>query len=339
LPFSWLNAVDFSQLEKNDCFGTCSKYKASPSAPASDALSILKDAGINAVRVRVWNNPSPAWSFSNLTSVLAMARRVKASGMDFWLDFHYSDTWADPGHQYKPVAWNDYHIDQLVTAIYNYSFTVVSALVAQQTTPLIVAVGNEITAGFLWNPQGSNLPCTDSGALYQSGCNNNWQSFGKLVAAGIAAVRDASPTSTIMLHTDQGNRIGQNGGVATIVNWFGQLGPLINDDYDCIGLSAYPQWGLSNISDITLMPQVAAAVGKPIVIAETAYAFEGNNGGQYPETPAGQLQFLTDYLTLARGMQPQVMGVAWWGAELVPWSTSLFDNNWAALPALQKGWK
>ena len=126
---------------------------------------ILKDHGFNYIRLRIFNDPasdsgySPKKGFCDLEHTKQMAKRVKAAGMKFLLDFHYSDTWADPGKTIQASCMERiYHFDELKTALFNYTKKVIQELKNQGTTPDMVQVGNEINHGMIW-PEGnvSNL--------------------------------------------------------------------------------------------------------------------------------------------------------------------------------------
>ena len=124
-----------------------------------DILALLKSHGFNWIRLRIFHDPKAAKGYSkkgycDLDHTLVMAKRIKAAGMWFLLDFHYSDTWADPGHQFKPAAWADLHGAGLENAIHDYTQDVVAALKKQGTSPDMVQIGNEISNGFLW-PDGN----------------------------------------------------------------------------------------------------------------------------------------------------------------------------------------
>jgi len=116
---------------------------------ARDPLDILKSIGVNYIRLRAWNNP--ASGYNNKAKILAYAKIVKAKGLRLLIDFHYSDTWADPGKQFKPAAWASHGISQLQTDVFNYTLDVCNSLKAQGTTPDSVQIGNEINVGMLWN--------------------------------------------------------------------------------------------------------------------------------------------------------------------------------------------
>ena len=114
-----------------------------------DALQIFKNHGINYIRLRIWN--APFIGYNNLAKTLVMAKRVKALQMGLLIDFHYSDTWADPGKQTKPAAWAGLPPDQLEQAVHDFTRDVISALKNQGTLPEMVQIGNEITSGMLWD--------------------------------------------------------------------------------------------------------------------------------------------------------------------------------------------
>lgn len=190
-----------------------------------DALLILKDHGINYIRLRIFNNPaadsgySPIKGFCNLEHTKQMAKRIKDAGMKFLLDFHYSDTWADPGKQNKPAAWQNLNFPQLTQAVHDYTFQVLTALQQQNTLPNMVQIGNEINHGILW---------TD-------GNSANMDNLAALIASGIKGVRDVDPKIKVMLHIACG---GQNAESIWFLNNMIQR----NISFDVIGQSYYPQW-------------------------------------------------------------------------------------------------
>ena len=190
-----------------------------------DAILLLKEKGFNYIRLRIFVNPaadsgySPGKGFCDLAHTLVMAKRVKSAGLKFLLDFHYSDTWADPGKQIKPAAWVGLGIEDLKKAIYQHTTTVLSALKAQGTYPDMVQVGNEIDHGMVW-PEGNTREMDVLASLIQS---------------GIDGVRDVNMQTPVMIHIACG---GQN----KESRWF--LDQLITRGlkFDVIGQSYYPQW-------------------------------------------------------------------------------------------------
>lgn len=190
-----------------------------------DAIEILKDHGLNYVRLRIFNNPSaekgysPGKGFCDLEHTLKMADRVKKAGMKLLLDFHYSDYWADPQQQYKPAAWEGMDFNQLTIALKNYTKSVLLALKKQGTIPDMVQIGNEINHGMVW-PEGHI---------------SNPDNLAALIKAGIEGVKEVDPSIIIMLHLALG---GQN---AESVFWFDTMFAR-GVDCDIIGLSYYPRW-------------------------------------------------------------------------------------------------
>jgi len=196
-----------------------------------DALEILKDHGFNYIRLRLFNNPaadsgySPQKGFCDLAHTKQMATRVKKAGMKFLLDFHYSDTWADPQKQFKPAAWKDLHGPRLTQAVHDYTRDVLLALRAQGTPPDMVQIGNEINHGMLW-PDG-DIHSADSVARLDN--------LAELLKAGVEAVRETSPNTLVMLHIALGGQNEQS------VYWLDQMrarGVM----FDVIGQSYYPKW-------------------------------------------------------------------------------------------------
>ncbi len=199
--------------------------KFSDKGVQKDAIEILKDHGLNYVRLRIFHHPenekgySPGDGFCDLAHTKAMAKRVKAAGMKLLLDFHYSDYWADPGKQYKPKAWDGLSFPDLKKALYDYTRMVMLELQKQGTTPDMVQVGNEINHGLVW-PEG-NVSEPDQMA--------------QLFKAGTAAVKSVDPTIPIMLHVALG---GQNTETVQFVDAMLKR----KAHFDVIGLSYYPKW-------------------------------------------------------------------------------------------------
>ncbi|HSM05679.1 MAG TPA: glycosyl hydrolase 53 family protein, partial [Longimicrobiales bacterium] len=190
-----------------------------------DAVRILADNGLNFVRLRIFVNPenpegySPEQGFAGLEYTKQMARRIDAAGMGFLLDFHYSDYWADPQQQNKPLAWRDLDFEGLKAAMRRYTTQVVLELTDQGTPPDMVQVGNEINHGLLW-PEGHI---------------QNLDNLAELLQAGIQGVEDANPDLPVMLHIALG---GQN---EESRFWLDNM-IARGVQFDLIGLSFYPRW-------------------------------------------------------------------------------------------------
>lgn len=216
-----------------------------------DPILILKDHGFNYIRLRIFNDPArdsgyaPGKGFCDLDHTIAMAKRVKAAGMKLLLDFHYSDTWADPGRQNEPAAWHGQDITGLKKALYDYTVKVLTALRDAHAAPDMVQVGNEINHGLVW-PVGSVM---------------HLDSMSQLLAAGAAAVRSVAPHTSIMLHIALG---GQND---ESVFFLDQV-LARNVPFDVIGLSYYPKWhGTTDDLDAN-MRDLLRRFGKPVIVAE-----------------------------------------------------------------------
>jgi beta-galactosidase len=199
--------------------------KFSDKGVEKDAIQILKDHGMNYVRLRIFNEPardsgySPGKGFCDLAHTLAMAKRVKAVGMKLLLDFHYSDYWADPGKQSKPAAWKGLSFPELKKALYDYTKNVMQQLKDQGTVPDMVQVGNEINHGIVW-PEGNVA---------------NMDQLAALIKAGSQAVMEVSPSTVLLIHLALG---GQNEeSVFFLDNMLARGVP-----FDVIGLSYYPKW-------------------------------------------------------------------------------------------------
>lgn len=199
--------------------------KFSVKGQEKDVLQLLNEHGFNYVRLRIFNEPgndsgySPKKGFCDLEHTLQMAKRVKAAGLKLLLDFHYSDYWADPGKQYKPAAWKNLSFPALKKAVYDYTFKVMKALQAENCTPAMVQVGNEINHGMLW-PEGS-IEHPDS--------------LAQLIRAGTAAVKAVDPKTVMLLHVALG---GQNDESVFFIEQM-----LARDvHFDVIGESYYPKW-------------------------------------------------------------------------------------------------
>lgn len=330
-PPVFLAGGDLSFLAREEQLGAVYKDGGKP----GDALQIFQAHGWNVVRLRLWVHPIGRGEYVNdLPYTVALAKRVKAAGLRFLLDFHYSDTWADPGQQAKPAAWKDLPFDALTRQVETYSRDVIRTLRANRAMPDIVAVGNETINGMLWPDGRVEGP-------------DGWNKYGALLKAGIAGVRaGAGPLSPplIMVHIN-------NGADAGLTRWFfDHLAPQRRGiDFDLIGLSYYPD-GKNTLAQLKEALAVAARrYHKPLVIAETAFPQYGAaRPGQiiyneYGRTPEGQRRFLADLVkTVAQTPGGLGRGVLYWQPEWVPidglpnsnHGNSLFDDRFNALPGL-----
>lgn len=175
-----------------------------------DILQILKDHGFNYIRLRTFVDPRASdgydqtGGYGDLSHTIAFAQKIKAAGLGFLLDFHYSDNWADPGKQCVPMAWRDFtSIDEMASALHDYTREAVSALAAAGARPDMVQIGNEITPGM--DIHDCNTDGTPTGTSPVNGSISNWANLGALLRAGSNAVKEVDPQIQIMLHLDRGN--------------------------------------------------------------------------------------------------------------------------------------
>ena len=331
--------ADVSMLPELEAAGAVYRDDAKP----GDAVRILREHGVNLVRLRLFVDPTDDFTKSwgatqDLATVRKLARRVKASGADFLLDLHYSDTWADPRHQDKPAAWADLHGEALERKVHDYTAGVLAALAADGASPDLVQVGNEITPGMLW-PDGKLSP--EAGG---------WAALARLVSAGSRAVREASTPQhpiRVMLHVDGGDKPGR------VAWWFGELAKHADVDFDVVGLSYYPMWADDADAFANLKENLRVAAtrfGKDAVVAETAYPYrdapDPRPAMRWPATPAGQAAFLRDLTAAVRATPDgRGRGVIYWYPESSPptahgvslWEggrCALFDSEGNALPGL-----
>lgn len=186
----------------------------------SDGFALLKSYGINAVRLRVWVNPSEHGNWCDKHDVLNKALRAKANGMDVMIDFHYSDWWADPGKQFIPKAWEGHSYEELKKDVSRHTHDVLKLLKDNGIEPKWVQIGNETSNGFLW-PIGS--------------ADTNPKQYAGLFNAGYDAAKNVFPNTKVIVHLD-------NGANRDLYNW--NLDILKNNGakWDIIGMSVYPYW-------------------------------------------------------------------------------------------------
>lgn len=295
-------------------------------------LEIIQDAGFEMVRLRLFVEADGRWGAVNdLEHTLALAKRVKQAGFPILLAIHYSDTWADPGHQTKPKAWDELNFDSLAEQVHRYTKEVLTAFKNAGVAPRMVQIGNEITTGMLW-PEGR---ISGDG----SGSEKQWQQFAKLLQAASGAVPAAIPENTPerMIHIDRG-------GTKAVVEWFFTNLLKHDVDFEIIGLSHYPF--LHNTME-ELRESLAYIDGDlkiPFMIVETAHPHAplSKNDALHPSgfthSPAGQYRYLRDLTRLVASF-PLGRGVFYWFPEGIRHSwcdgkNALFDQEGAVMPAV-----
>lgn len=359
----FIKGVDLSSLKEVESLGG----RFYDNGRERDIFDILKGYGINAVRLRLWNNPYtedgiPYGAGTNdLDTTMELAARALNAGMEFLLDIHYSDFWADPGKQMKPKAWADMDDDGLELAVFVYTKHVLDVLRREDVFPTMIQVGNELSNGLLW-PNG-RVP--------------KWDNIARFINAGIRGVRSVDANIPIMLHLDNG------GNHALYREWFDHF-CIRGDDFQVIGLSYYPFWH-GTIEDLSRnMNDIAVRYDKEVIIAEVSMgytmedyiSYEGLAPEEwkgmatkpelaekvpYPMTKEGQGDFIRDVIRAVKKVpegrgrgfyywEPAwlpVKGSQWAGKEAIAYmqekgpggnewaNQALFDYEGNALPALK----
>jgi len=287
---------------------------------AKPGLQIFKDHGYNWVRLRLFHTPTQLPN--NLDYTLALAKDAKQHGFKFLLDYHYSDTWADPGKQTLPKAWQGKSHEDLVQAVFDYTRETITAFCQGGALPDMVQIGNEISPGMLW-PDGK-IP-------------DHWPNFADLLKAGIRGVEAGSsngPRPRIMIHIDRG-------GSKQTTQWFFDKLKAYEVNYDVIGQSYYPWWQGSLLDLRENLTFMANEYQKDIILVEVAYCWRPTEyktkRGPFPETPAGQREFLDEVNRLVLSVpHNRGLGIFWWEPAVTGGlrSRGFFDEAGDALPVL-----
>lgn len=283
-------------------------------------LEILRSHGYNWIRLRLFHTPTELPN--NLDYTIALAKDAKKLGFHFLLDYHYSDTWADPGHQPMPKAWVGKSHQQVVDAVFAYTRDTIAAFRDAGVLPDMVQIGNEITAGMLW-PDGK-LP-------------ENWDNLAQLIYAGINGVdagRGNGRRPKIMIHLDRGADIKGT-------KWF--LDKLNSYDipYDVIGQSYYPWWH-GSLNDLRAnLEFMAREYQKDVIVVEAAYNWQPGNyigkSAPFAESPEGQREFLDEVnRVVMQTPNGRGKGVFWWEPAVTGPLTirGFFDEQHNALPVI-----
>lgn len=286
---------------------------------SKSGLEIFKDHGYNWIRLRLFHTPTRLPN--NLPYTITLAQSAKQLGFKFLLNYHYSDTWADPAKQYIPKAWEGMSHDQLVQAVYNYTKESMQAFIEANVLPDMVQIGNEISNGMLW-PDGK-LP-------------DNWDNLADLLQAGINGV-DAgcgnNPRPLVMIHIDKG------GDKEATMKFFDKWHSY-GIHYDIIGQSYYPWWhgSLLNLRENLIF--MANAYQKDIIVVEVAYNCEPaeykDKPAPFPETPEGQRQFLEEVHKMVLATpNNRGKGLFWWEpATRRGGHRTMFDPEGVAMPVI-----
>ncbi len=348
VPAPPMRGADISFTLQEEAAGTVYRLDGRPMR----LEHLLRAAGANWVRLRIWVNP-PA-GYSDLGQALRLGARAKRAGMRVLLDLHYSDFWADPGKQPIPAAWLGQDLATLATTVRDYTASVIAAFARRGIPADMVQIGNEVIAGMLW-PVGQIYPGSTSSAGRSSRPSSRpaWPARGRPTRAGTRL--------RTMLHIDRG---GDNGGS----QWFFDHVLAQGVQFDVIGQSFYPFWHGPMAALSANLNDLAIRYGKPLVVVETAYPWtmaDGDDlansvsdpatlpdGAAYPPTPAGQAA----YFAALRGILhdvPRGLGLGFfdWEPEWVPgvgWepgagnpndNLTMFDFSGRALPSVRTAFR
>ena len=324
---------DISLLPSYEANG--SKYRTTTGAAITDVITFSRDNGLNAMRVRLFVDPTKAPDAEkkegvrqDLAYVTALGKRIKDAGLKFLLDFHYSDSWADPVKQYTPDAWVSLTDLQLYDKIYNYTKECLQTLKAAGAEPDFIQTGNEISYGMCWGKRGSS-------SLKKCYTNNdaNWLRFTTLLKNAIKACREECPQAKIIIHTERVANV-------TMQKAFYEGLQKAELDYDIIGTSFYSYYhgSLENL-ETSLNMLASNFPTKDIWLVEVGYFYkwqpEIKSPGvdlskQYPITEAGQAAY-TEALINVLNKHEKVKGLFWWmmeANEYPPTVSSQVTKDW-----------
>lgn len=297
---------------------------------ACPALDLFKQEKLNAMRVRLFVNPSDYPNndpncCQTLDYVKALGKRIKDAGFKLMLDFHYSDTWADPAKQWTPKSWETLTDAELYTKIYEYTKDVLQQMKDAGATPDFIQTGNEISYGMLWGKEGSsNLK------KCYLGSNANWSRFTTLLKNAGKACREICPDAKIILHTERATQTN------VLTNFYDRM-KTDNVDYDIIGLSYYPIWHNTVATLETAIKTLESKyTDKDIMIVETGAAYSWlpkkvDYTPVYKATEAGQKKFIDEVIDMLKS-HDKVTGLFWWWMEYnpYPWADTQMNDWWYA---------
>ena len=322
-----LVGADLSLLAYYEGRGTTYNDNGQPEG----VLPMLKRKGLNTVRLRLFTSSAaqaqadPANYLNNLDYTVPLAVRVKNAGLQFLLDFHFSDTWADPGHQAEPSAWTNLTFPQLVQRMHDYSSNCIATFKAAGAMPDYVQVGNEINGGLLW-------PAGRVGGSYDTPAQ--WTNLARLLNAAVQGIKEAAGPQPpkIVIHFGNG---ADWGGTLRFVDGLIQHGV----QFDIIGVSYYPDihGPLTNLS--TCLFKTAKRYHRPVLVAETAFPWASatpTNLYGIPVSTNGQVQYVEALAPVLKSVPGQlVCGVFWWGAEYPGAWKSFFTWGGSVLPVAE----
>jgi len=256
-----------------------------------DCRQILLDHCINSIRLRVWVNPTNG--FCGKADVVAAAIKASKMGFRLMIDFHYSDSWADPGQQTKPTAWASYTTAQLIQAIYDHTYSVMDSLAKNGIYPDWVQVGNETNNGMLWE---------------DGRASTSMSNFAKMITSGYNAVKAVSPNSKVVVHLS-------NGFDNALFRWIFDGLKNNGGKWDVVGMSLYPttsDWQTLSNQCLTNMNDMVTRYSKEVIISEV---------GLDQNAPQATYDLLTDLLNKVRSIpNNKGLGIFYWEPECYNWN-------------------
>ena len=294
-------------------------------------FAVLKQAGINYIRIRVWNNPydkdGNGYGGGNcdLDNMIKLGKEATSFGMKVLIDFHYSDFWADPGKQKTPKEWSDYSIEEKTLALYQFTKSSLERAKSEQIDVGMVQIGNETNGSI----------CEET----------EWDNMSQLFNAGSRAVREIFPDAKVVLHFTNPEREGLFDYYASQLNTY-------NVDYDVFATSYYPYWHgtLSNLSNV--LSSVANTYNKKVMVAETSYAYTGddtdfstnqitNNSDvqkDYPFSEQGQADHIYNLVNTILNQTTNGIGVFYWEGAWISVGGKSWNENHVLWERYGSGW-
>ena len=268
----------------------------------TECMHLLRGVGMNSIRLRVWVNPVDGWC--NKSDLLVKAWRAQKLGMRILIDFHYSDTWADPGKQNKPAAWESLSFDELKTAVAEHTKDVLNILKENDITPEWVQVGNETGNGMLWN---------------DGKASENMAQYAELNNAGYDAVKEVFADTKVIVHVHSGND-------NSLFRWLFDGLKNNGGKWDVIGMSLYPSgdnWEEMTASCIENMNDMISRYGTDVMVCETGMSFDEADTAN---------EFLTRLIIQSKAISKnRCQGVFYWEPEAYNgwegYTLGAFDNS------------
>ena len=315
VDITWAVGADLSFLKAAEDRGV----RFRDGGVARPGLDIFRDHGYNWIRLRLFHSPTRLPN--DLAYTIELAQQARARGFHFLLDYHYADSWADPGQQWTPAAWDTTDIEVLVDSVYQYTRGTIEAFREAGVMPEMVQIGNEVRNGMLW-PLG-RLP-------------ENWDNFARLFKAGVDGIdagRGQAPRPLIMLHYDQG---ADTEGTKAFYDTFHRY----HIPYDVIGLSYYPWWHgtLIGLRD-NVLSILEHYPDKDVIVVEVGYRpheYDETELAPFPEdAPGGPRKAFLEAVTetLLGISSRRVKGVFWW-EPASDCGRDFFDEECNALPVI-----